>query len=290
MSRRARIIVLIAVAAVITTAAGALAWRGLAPAAATTADLRRAVLRLRARRRRVVARGRLRPDPAHRGGADGDAGAVRGCPPSVCHRHGAAQRPRDAALAVSTEATVLLPEDAARPGPADGSCTTTSVRRTLSGDLILRALVQRYEDKANWHFRTGKLKRLGRNWWPTGLVMEYRLTQDRRRLAHRRRRGSASSVRREDRPAHARLPMSRRPRSGRAASQVVQVRPVAALELRRGVLLQLPLGDAALRASLRVPLVAQPAGGAARLGVVDDHVLVAVRHQRRRRSRARRTP
>ena len=51
------------------------------------------------------------------------------------------------------------------------------VRRTLSGDLVLRALVQRYEDKANWHFRTGKLKRLGRNWWPPGLVMEYRLTK-----------------------------------------------------------------------------------------------------------------
>jgi hypothetical protein len=51
------------------------------------------------------------------------------------------------------------------------------VRRTVSGDLVVRALVQRYTDKANWHFRTGKLKRLGRDWWPTGLVTDYRLTE-----------------------------------------------------------------------------------------------------------------
>ena len=57
-----------------------------------------------------------------------------------------------------------------------------------------------------------------------------------------------------------------------------EVRTVPPLEVRGRVLLQLPLRDAALRARLGVPLVAQPAGGAAGLGVVDHHVLVAVRH------------
>ena len=57
-----------------------------------------------------------------------------------------------------------------------------------------------------------------------------------------------------------------RARAGaRAAARplVAQVRAVAALELRGGVLLQLPLGDAALRTGLEEQLVAQPAGRAA---------------------------
>ncbi len=176
MSRRARIIVLIAVAAVITTAAGALAWRGLAPAAATTADLRRAVLRY------------------------GLAGAVSwpegayGRTRLTAAEQTAMQARYEAALQASATGTALRNDLGMQPwrslqkqrssyprmlttGTGGRIVYYDFVRRTLSGDLILRALVQRYEDKANWHFRTGKLKRLGRNWWPTGLVMEYRLTK-----------------------------------------------------------------------------------------------------------------
>ena len=45
MPRRARIIATLAIAAVLAATAGTLAWRWLTPAAATTADLQRIILR-----------------------------------------------------------------------------------------------------------------------------------------------------------------------------------------------------------------------------------------------------
>jgi hypothetical protein len=176
MSRRARIIATIAIAAAVAATAGTLAWRWLTPAAATTVELQRIILRYEladAASWPKGAYGRTRLTPA-------ETGAIQ-------VRYEDALRASTAGSLERRELAIqpwrfMLKQRASYPrmlttGAGGRVVYYDFVRRTVSGDLVVRALVQRYTDKANWHFRTDKLKRLGRDWWPTGLVTEYRLTK-----------------------------------------------------------------------------------------------------------------
>jgi hypothetical protein len=176
MSRRARIIATIAIAAVVAATAGTLAWRWLTPAAATTVELQRIILRYEladAASWPEGAYGRTRLTPA-------ETGAIQ-------VRYEDALRASTAGSLERRELAIqpwrfMLKQRASYPrmlttGAGGRVVYYDFVRRTVSGDLVVRALVQRYTDKANWHFRTDTLKRLGRDWWPTGLVNEYRLTK-----------------------------------------------------------------------------------------------------------------
>jgi hypothetical protein len=176
MSRRARLIVTLAIAAVLVATAGTLAWRWLTPAAATTADLQRLILRFEladAVSWPEDAYGRTRLTSAEEASLKaGYEDAVKASTTGSLERRELAIQPWRFMLKQRASYPRML-----TTGAGGRIVYYDFVRRTVSGDLVVRALVQRYADKANWHFRTDKLKRLGRDWWPTGLVTEYRLTK-----------------------------------------------------------------------------------------------------------------
>ena len=176
MSRRARIIVSVAVVAMIGAAAGALAWRLLPPSRATTAGLQRAILRYEladAVSWPEGAYGRTLLTPAERDVLQARyEDALRATATGSVLRRGLELRP----WSFMQEQRASYPR-MLTTGAGGRLVYYEFVRRTLSGDVVVRALVRRFNDKANWHFRTGRLKHLGRDWWPTGLVMEYRLTK-----------------------------------------------------------------------------------------------------------------
>jgi len=176
MSRRARIIVTVAIAAVLAATAGTLAWRWLAPAAATTAGLQRVILRYEladAVSWPEGAYGRTRLTSAERDELQtGYEDALRASATGDVLRRGLAMRSWGFMQRQRTSYPRMLVT-----GAGGRIVYYDFVRRTISGDLVVRALVQRFTDKANWRFSTGRLKRLGRDWWPTGLVMEYRLAK-----------------------------------------------------------------------------------------------------------------
>jgi len=176
MSRKARIIFGVILVAAVTAAAGALVWRSSTPAAATTSDLRQTILRYELADavywpEGAYGRTRLKPDEEEAMQTRYDD-ALRASATGAALRNGLALQPwRSLQKRRSTYPRMLTTGSGGRIVYYD------FVRRTISGDLVVRALVQRYMDKAAWYFRTQKLKRLGRDWWPTGLVIEYRLTK-----------------------------------------------------------------------------------------------------------------
>ena len=176
MSRRARIVVSVILTAALAVAAGVFIWRSLAPAAATSAGLRQTILRYEladAVYWPEGAYGRTKLTPAEQEALQTRyEDALRASATGAVLRDGLALQPwRSLQKRRSTYPRMLTTGSGGRIVYYD------FVRRTIAGDLIVRALVQRYMDKAAWYFRTERLKRLGRDWWPTGLVTEYRLTK-----------------------------------------------------------------------------------------------------------------
>ena len=160
----------------IVAAAGALAWRWLGPSAATAADIKSTILRYEladAVSWPKAAYGRTQLTPAERQKLQARyEDALRSSATGSALRNGLALQSWGFMQRQRTSYPRML-----TTGAGGRIVYYDFVRRTLTGELVVRALVQRFTDKANWHFQTDELKRLGRDWWQPGLVEEYRLTR-----------------------------------------------------------------------------------------------------------------